>query len=142
MSVAFRGAKAALYFDGKILVYQRDDKPGLNYSGMWDLPGGGREGNETPAECVIREIQEEFTINLSEDAFTYAKEYPSTDYPGERAWFLVGSLTINQKEAIKLGDEGQGFNFWTPEQIIESDEFVPFLRVRLRKYRDETTTIA
>ncbi|WP_162869177.1 NUDIX domain-containing protein, partial [Escherichia coli] len=45
---AFGGAKIALLCDGRLLVYQRDDKPGIPWPGMWDLPGGGRENGETP----------------------------------------------------------------------------------------------
>ena len=44
----FHGVKAALLFGDKILVYKRDDKPGLRFANLWDMPGGGREGDETP----------------------------------------------------------------------------------------------
>ena len=57
----FGGAKIALVQDGLILTYLRDDKPDIRFPGLWDLPGGGREGGETPLACVARELFEEFT---------------------------------------------------------------------------------
>lgn len=44
----FSGAKIALLCDGQLLTYQRDDKPGIPWPGLWDLPGGGRESDESP----------------------------------------------------------------------------------------------
>lgn len=40
----FTGAKAALFCRASVLVCLRDEKPGLRWPGLWDLPGGGREG--------------------------------------------------------------------------------------------------
>ena len=40
----FVGCKLVLVHETRLLTYLRDDKPGLNWAGMWDLPGGGREG--------------------------------------------------------------------------------------------------
>ena len=63
---AFGGAKIALLCDDRLLVYQRDDKPGIPWPGLWDLPGGGRENGETPLQCVQRETQEEFGVAIAE----------------------------------------------------------------------------
>jgi hypothetical protein len=52
----FGGTKIALLCGDHAVVYLRDDKPGIPFPGMWDLPGGGREGNEGPIECGIREV--------------------------------------------------------------------------------------
>jgi 8-oxo-dGTP diphosphatase len=37
----------------------RDDKPGIPYPNMWDLPGGHLEKGEGPREGICREMQEE-----------------------------------------------------------------------------------
>jgi hypothetical protein len=47
----FVGCKAALFCGDALLTYLRDDKPGLPWAAKWDLPGGGREGSETPEAC-------------------------------------------------------------------------------------------
>src|SRR5690606_34782771 len=46
-SEAFSGAKIALVCGGRLVTYQRDAKPSIPWPGLWDLPGGGREGVET-----------------------------------------------------------------------------------------------
>ncbi|RVE89918.1 hypothetical protein CN172_30815 [Sinorhizobium meliloti] len=51
---AFTGSKIALIVGGGLITYKRDQKPDIPFPGMWDLPGGGREGDESPAECAIR----------------------------------------------------------------------------------------
>ena len=48
----FVGCKAALLCGDALLTYLRDDKPGLPWANWWDLPGGGREGGEAPAEAT------------------------------------------------------------------------------------------
>ena len=54
----FGGAKIALLCGNSVLTYQRDDKPDIPWPGCWDLPGGGRENDETPLQCVQRETLE------------------------------------------------------------------------------------
>lgn len=55
-------AAVLVYDDGRVLVTQRhaDDMLG----GLWEFPGGKREGNETLAECLAREIREELGIEI------------------------------------------------------------------------------
>jgi 8-oxo-dGTP pyrophosphatase MutT (NUDIX family) len=60
----FTGAKIALLSEGSLIAYKRDMKPGIPFAGMWDLPGGGREGGESPVECAIRETREEFGLSI------------------------------------------------------------------------------
>jgi len=69
----FDGAKIAIIVDGKLLVHLRDDKPGLFNANMWDIPGGGREGNESPIACAIREAEEEFELKLTEEDIIWKK---------------------------------------------------------------------
>ena len=55
--MTFVGCKLALIHGPLILTYLRDDRPGLPWAGLWDLSGGGREGQETPEACVLREAR-------------------------------------------------------------------------------------
>ena len=43
---------------GRILLVDPGYKPG------WDLPGGMAEANESPAECIRREVKEELGLDL------------------------------------------------------------------------------
>ena len=62
----FSGAKIALFMGDDLLVIKRDDKPDIPYPGHWDLPGGGREGDETPELCALREAREEAQLVLAQ----------------------------------------------------------------------------
>jgi len=55
---------AALIFrDGKLLVTRRH--AGAHLGGLWEFPGGKREGDETFETCLAREIREELGIEIT-----------------------------------------------------------------------------
>ena len=60
----FSGAKIAVITGTRILTYKRDNIPTIPFPGLWDLPGGGREGGEGPLDCALRELEEEFALQL------------------------------------------------------------------------------
>lgn len=62
---AFHGAKAAILIGDRLLVTLRDDFDWIDFPGHWDLPGGGREGDESPRETAARETREEVSLDLS-----------------------------------------------------------------------------
>jgi 8-oxo-dGTP diphosphatase len=47
--------------DGKILILRRTDDL---YEGLWDLPGGHIEENETKEDALKREVHEETTLEI------------------------------------------------------------------------------
>ncbi|MBF6424033.1 NUDIX domain-containing protein [Nocardia cyriacigeorgica] len=55
----------------EVLMYLRDDKPDILYPNMWSLLGGMIEAGETPAECVVREIEEEIGVQLDPDTVQF-----------------------------------------------------------------------
>lgn len=73
----FTGCKIALSCGDKLLTILRDDKASIPWANMWELPGGGREGDESPFESVAREVYEELGIHLTEDCLLWSKVYPS-----------------------------------------------------------------
>lgn len=54
-------ASVALIDKHKVLLVQRARAP---YFGMWTLPGGRLEPDETPEQCAIREIKEELGLDV------------------------------------------------------------------------------
>lgn len=46
------------------LLFLRDNKPDIPYPNMWDVPGGHVEDNETPDQCIVREMEEEMGMEL------------------------------------------------------------------------------
>ena len=132
----FTGCKIALICDGQILTILRDDKEDIPWPNMWELPGGGREGNETPFECVAREVYEELSIQLSKADVIWFQIYPMLD-GNKKSVFLVGRLTQEQFESIIFGDEGQGYKLVSFEEFLTSDRVVPQLQERVRDYMEE-----
>lgn len=49
----------------QVLLLLRDDKPEIPFPNMWDLPGGHVEPDETPFECIVREMLEEIETDVS-----------------------------------------------------------------------------
>ena len=132
----FTGCKIALICDGQILTILRDDKEDIPWPNMWELPGGGREGNETPFECVAREVYEELSIQLSKADVIWFQIYPSMLDGNKKSVFLVGRLTQEQFESIIFGDEGQGYKLVSFEEFLTSDRVVPQLQERVRDYME------
>ena len=130
----FTGCKAALYFNDKIVVSLRDRKPDLNCANRWDLPGGEREGQETPIECIQREIYEEFGVRLNPDSFVWSEECPSIADQHGRAYFFVARIDDEALAAISFGDEGQGWKLMDPAEFAAHENAVPHLQARLADY--------
>ncbi|MBK4774143.1 DNA mismatch repair protein MutT [Streptococcus rubneri] len=134
----FTGCKIALICDGRILTILRDDKPTLPWPNLWELPGGGREGDESPFECVAREVYEELSIQLLKDDIVWSWIYPSMLDENKNSVFLVGKLTQEQFNSIVFGDEGQGYKLVRLEEFLASDRVVPQLQERVRDYVEES----
>ena len=128
----YTGCKIALICDGRILTILRDDKPTIPWPNLWELPGGGREGDESPFECAAREVYEELTIQLSKDDIIWSWIYPSMLDENKKSVFLVGKLTQEQFDSIVFGDEGQSFKLMSIEEFLTLDQVVPQLQERVR----------
>ena len=133
----FTGCKIALFCGDKLLTILRDDKSNIPYPNTWELPGGGREGDESPFECVAREVYEELGIHLIEDCLHWSKVYPSMLFERKESVFLVGKLRQEQFDSIVIGDEGQGDRLMSIEEFLSSDKVVPQLQDRVRDYLEE-----
>ena len=57
----------ALLFDRdcRLLIYLRDDKPGIPFANHWDFFGGHLEAGETPEQALVREVKEEIGVRLT-----------------------------------------------------------------------------
>jgi len=71
---------------GELLLYLRDNKPGIPFPQHWDLIGGHVEDGETPEEALVREVKEELNYDIKDYRFFKRYEclegdaYPNTKY--------------------------------------------------------------
>lgn len=98
----------------QVLLFLRDDKPGLPYHNRWDVPGGHVEPDETPEECIVREMKEEMNIDLEDFHFLCRKEF--TDRTEYTFWKEI-ELKI---EEINLM-EGQRLKWFTQDEAAETE---------------------
>lgn len=129
----FSGAKAAFFCGSRLLCYLRDDKPGLRWPGHWDLPGGGREGDETAEACLLRELHEEFGLILPPARLEIRLDVPAMDDPGMAAVFFAGRLTPDDLAAIRFGDEGQRWEAMEVAAFLSHPQGIPPLQDRVRR---------
>lgn len=67
---------------GRFLLQQRDDIPGILHPGMISLFGGHREGTETFLQCVVREVHEEISHFVPPERFEHMASYNGVDANG------------------------------------------------------------
>ncbi|MFT3997516.1 MAG: NUDIX hydrolase [Asticcacaulis sp.] len=130
----FGGAKMAILHKDQLLVYLRDDKPDIPFPALWDFPGGGREGDETPHQCAVRETFEEFGLHIAEAAIVWEQAYPSAS-GGLPTWFLVARLDA-PFEGIRFGDEGQRWEVMSVDAYLRHPQAIGYLKARLSAYLD------
>jgi 8-oxo-dGTP diphosphatase len=128
----FHGAKLALFCGARLLTLQRDDLEGLPWRGQWDLPGGGREGEEDPETCALRELAEEFGLTLSVDRLQWKVKLPSVKDPSRPAWLFAGFLTPAEIGSIRFGSEGQGWRMMDLHSFLTHPDAITAMQVRAR----------
>ena len=99
----------------EILLYLRDNKPGIPFPNYWDLIGGHVEKGETPGEALVREVKEELNIDLKE--YTFYKKYKclTGDAYQNIKYIYTGKINLPIEEITLL--EGQRPKFFSREEI-------------------------
>jgi 8-oxo-dGTP diphosphatase len=65
---------AILFRDEKVLIAQRAQTDPL--AGLWEFPGGKVEDGESPEDSLIREMQEEFCIDVEVGEYFASSVFP------------------------------------------------------------------
>lgn len=130
MSEEFTGCKLAYIFNGQLLVYKRDNFEHIPFPDLWDFPGGGREGNESPEECVLRELNEEFGLLLPESRLVFKKKVPDYLNTGNSFFFVAEGLQ-REIDGITFGSEGQCWQLMGIAEYMAHPQAIPLLKTRL-----------
>ncbi|MAZ25674.1 MAG: DNA mismatch repair protein MutT [Cytophagaceae bacterium] len=125
--MSFEGAKVMLFLGGDLLVIRRDQTEGIPWPGYLDFPGGGREGDERPEDCALRETREEVGLELSEELLEWGHQHGY-------AVFFAAHLPADRARDIRFGDEGYGWQLMPPEEYAARDDAIPHFRALLTAY--------
>lgn len=123
----FVGAKIVLLLGRSMVSLQRDERSDIPWPGLWDLPGGGRDGDESAETCVIRETFEEVGVLLRPEHLIWRKFYV-TPRP---AWCFAARLDASIETQLRLGSEGQRVELFDPAEWVMRDDVVPHFRIRV-----------
>lgn len=106
-------SRAIIIRDSKLVTMYREFDDRIFYV----FPGGGMEGNETETECVVREVYEEFGINVKpiKKLYVYENE-KSIEYFYLAEW-INGEFATGQGEEFVGGKDG----VYIPKLINISD---------------------
>ena len=127
---AFDGAKLALFLGDRLAVIRRDDTAHIPWPGYLDLPGGGREGNEGAAACVLRETREELGLVLDPAVLRWRRFYTEPT----RMWFFAAHCPAELADDVVFGNEGQGWCLMRPEAYVTEADAVPHFAQRVAAY--------
>mgnify|MGYP003404825222 FL=1 len=115
--------------DGKMLVLKRSSKDD-HKPGVWETVGGGMDREETPQEALMREIQEETSLDVRVDVpfnvFSFKKD------TGE---FKVGITFLCEylSGEVMLSDEHSEYRWIDPKEFADL-ESVPSLHAEIARY--------
>ncbi len=94
--------------DARLVIYLRDNKPGIPFPNHWDFFGGHLETGETPEDALVREVEEELGLTLTK--WKYFRTYVCTEgdaYPNVKyvywSWIdqSVAELTLREGQMLK-----------------------------------------
>ena len=100
--------------NGKLIVQQRDDKPGITNPGMVSLFGGTSHEGESPIETLRRELQEELELEVNSNNLLLQTVKHEN---GTNVACSIYIVTGVDAEKLKL-HEGAGFATGTPEELL------------------------
>ena len=139
--------RAIIFIENKIVVMYREKNDRVYYT----FPGGGINEGETIRNCVIREVKEEFGIDLEPIKEVYIYENEKTIQHFLTCKWITGELGTGEGEEFQ-GDNGKGIyipvlveNDRLPQIPLMPPEVTAMLVADLKKYgkelRDEVIKI-
>jgi 8-oxo-dGTP diphosphatase len=124
---------------GRFLLQLRDDVIGIANPGKIGLFGGHREGDETPLECIVREIHEEIGYFIPAESFEHLGTFDGADID-VAGGTLRGHLFVARHipvDALAI-TEGTLLIVKPPELGLLDPMLAPTTRVALKAYLNRT----
>ena len=90
-----------------------------DWEGWWEIPGGKLEPNETPEQCIVREIREELATEVRAERILGVVDY---DYPTFHLTMHCILCTIVSGELKLLEHESAR---WLTKETLHSVDWLP-----------------
>lgn len=108
---------AVLVRDGRVLIARR--RAGARHPNRWEFPGGKIEPGESPAECLRRELKEEFDIDaaVGEPLGTHRHRYDFgvVELTAFRVRWTAGAMVLRDHGAVR----------WAAPEELSAYDFTP-----------------
>lgn len=124
MREIYRDIASALIFsrDGKLLMGKKHVGKGGSYEHYWHIPGGGVDEDETMIDALIREVQEETGLDITELELKFVQQIDSAS--AEKLDKATGEQVLAHMKFHR-------FEVWLPydaDEVVcpESEEFAEF----------------
>ena len=101
-------------------------------AGLWEFPGGKVEAGETPEQCLIRELKEELSIDVTE-ACLAPLTFASHEY--EKFHLLMPLYVCRKWDGFIEPQEGQAVKWCRSLELFDLD-MPPADRPLLAMFRD------
>ena len=98
--------------DGRVLIAQRPEDKTM--AGLWEFPGGKIEDGERPEQTLIRELQEELGVTISEPCLA-PLTFASHSYPDFH--LLMPLYVCRRWEGTVTALEGQQLAWVKPNRL-------------------------
>ncbi|MGW1172882.1 NUDIX domain-containing protein [Kitasatospora sp. NPDC002543] len=108
---------------GRLLMHQREDRPGMPWPGHWTPIGGWREADESAPESAVREVREEAGIEI-----TGLRPLPDPHQDlGLPLTRVLHAVWDGPDAALRLGDEGLAVRMVPFDEVLDLP-VPPYLR--------------
>ena len=114
----------------QVLLFLRDNKPDIPYPDTWDVPGGHVEDDETPEQCIVREMQEEMGIELKGFRLFSAIEFD------DRIEFTYWKSENIDIDGIRM-TEGQCLKWFTQDEVYRTVLAYGFNRIMVDFFQSD-----
>ena len=131
------GSYGVIIHDGKIALIK---KARGGYKGLYDLPGGGIEHDETPLEALTRELMEEIGVSIVKaellDAVSKTFQWDVNDELIQDLHH-IGILYTVEIEGNELKTDADGLDSlggeWIDIDKVKEEDVSPFTWMALKK---------
>src|SRR5690349_20774625 len=96
---------------GRLLLIRRGREPG---KGLWSLPGGRVEPNESPAQAAVREVREETGLDVVAGPLVGQVERPG---PDDQLYVIDDYLCTVRGGELRPGDDADDVRWVTGPEI-------------------------